>query len=59
MNPYYWPNPFAYSGWGHHKFLPIDMLIKQTWSKKDQSEIVSVHKIFILSDHKSWRLASS
>jgi hypothetical protein len=20
MNSYYWPNPFAYLGWGHHKF---------------------------------------
>jgi hypothetical protein len=28
MNLYYWPNPFAYLGWGHHKFLPIDRLIR-------------------------------
>jgi hypothetical protein len=21
MNPYYEPNPFAYSDWGHHKFF--------------------------------------
>jgi hypothetical protein len=28
LNPYYWPNPFAYLGWGHHKFLSIDMLIR-------------------------------
>jgi hypothetical protein len=28
MNSYYWPNPFAYLGWGHHKFLPIDRLIR-------------------------------
>jgi hypothetical protein len=28
MNSYYWPNLFAYLGWGHHKFLPIDRLIR-------------------------------
>jgi hypothetical protein len=21
MNSYYWPNPFTYLGWGHHKFF--------------------------------------
>jgi hypothetical protein len=44
MNPYYWPNPFAYLGWGHHKFLPIDMLIRQTWSKRMQYEMDYVHQ---------------
>jgi hypothetical protein len=44
MNLYYWPNPFAYSGWGHHKFLSINMLIRQTWSKRMQSEMASVHQ---------------
>jgi hypothetical protein len=34
MNQYYWPNPFAYLGWGHHKFLPIDMSIRQSWPKR-------------------------
>jgi hypothetical protein len=43
MNPYYWPNSFAYLGWGHHKFLPIDRLIRQTWPKRMQSETASVH----------------
>jgi hypothetical protein len=38
MNLYYWANPFTYLCWGHHKFLPIDMLIRQTWSKRMQSE---------------------
>jgi hypothetical protein len=41
---YCWLNLFAYSGWGHHKFLPIDMLIRQTWSKMMQSETTSVHQ---------------
>jgi hypothetical protein len=44
MNQYYWPSPFAYLGWGHHKFLPIDMLIRQTWPKMMQSETTSVHQ---------------
>jgi hypothetical protein len=44
MNLYYWPNLFAYSDWGHHKFLPIDMLIRQTWPKRMQSEMTSVHQ---------------
>jgi succinate dehydrogenase/fumarate reductase cytochrome b subunit len=39
--------------WGHHKFLPIDMLIWQTWSKKMRSKMASMHQIFTLSDHKS------
>jgi hypothetical protein len=34
MNLYYWPNSFAYLGWGHHKFLPTDRLIRQTWPKR-------------------------
>jgi hypothetical protein len=38
MNPYYWPNPFTYLGWGHHKFFPIDILTRQTWPKRMQSE---------------------
>jgi hypothetical protein len=41
---YYWTNLYAYSGWGHHKFLPIDMLIRQTWPKRMQSETASVHQ---------------
>jgi hypothetical protein len=53
MNPYYWPNLFAYSGWRAPQVLSIDMLIKQTWPKKMQSEMASVHQIFILFDHKS------
>jgi hypothetical protein len=57
MNLYYWPNPFAYLGWGHHKFLSIDMLIRQTCPKRIQSKMASVMKkfyqTFILSDHKS------
>jgi hypothetical protein len=28
---------------GHQKFLPIDRLIRQTWSKRMQSETASVH----------------
>jgi hypothetical protein len=44
MNLYYWPNLFDYSGWGHHKFLPIDMLIRQTWPKRMRSETTSVHQ---------------
>jgi hypothetical protein len=44
INPYYWPNPFTYSGWGHHKFLPINMLIKQTCPKRMQSETAFVHQ---------------
>jgi hypothetical protein len=42
---------------GHHKFLSIDRLIRQTWPKRMQSETAYVHqssiKYFILSDHKS------
>jgi hypothetical protein len=37
MNLYYLPIPFAYSGWGHHKFLLINMMIRWIWMKKMQS----------------------
>jgi hypothetical protein len=47
MNPYYWSNPFSYSGWGHYKFLPLDMLIRQTRPKRMQSEMTSMHQISI------------
>jgi hypothetical protein len=47
MNLYYWPNPFAYLGWGYHRFLPIDMSIRQSWPKRIQSKTVYVHQIFI------------
>jgi hypothetical protein len=53
MNPYYWPNLFVYSVWRAPQVLSIDMLMKQTWPKKMQSEMASVHQIFILFDHKS------
>jgi hypothetical protein len=43
-NLYYWPNSFTYSGLGRHKFLSIDMLIRQTWLKRMQSETTSVHQ---------------
>jgi hypothetical protein len=33
--------------------LPIGILIRQTWLKKMQSKMASLHQIFILSDHKS------
>jgi hypothetical protein len=29
---------------GHHKIFPIDMLIKQTWPKRMQSETTSLHQ---------------
>jgi hypothetical protein len=44
MNLYCWLNPFAYSSWRHHKFLSIDMLIRQTWTKRMQSETASMHQ---------------
>jgi hypothetical protein len=47
MNSYYWPNPFAYLGWGHHKFLPIDRLIRQTWLKRMRSKTAFIHWCFI------------
>jgi hypothetical protein len=53
MNPYYWPNRFAYAGWRAPQVLPIGMLIRQTWPKKMQSKMAYVHQIFILSNHKS------
>jgi hypothetical protein len=53
MNLYYWPNLFAYAGWGAPQVLPIGMLFRQTWPKKMQSKMASVHQMFILSDHKS------
>jgi hypothetical protein len=28
MNLYYLLNPFSYSAWGHHKFLPIVILTR-------------------------------
>jgi hypothetical protein len=28
INPYYWPNSFAYSDLEYHKIFPIDMLIR-------------------------------
>jgi hypothetical protein len=31
-------------GLGNHKFLPIDMLIRQTWPKRMQYETTSVHQ---------------
>jgi hypothetical protein len=47
MNLYHWPNPFAYLGWGHHRILPIDMSIRQSWLKRMPSEMASVHQSFI------------
>jgi hypothetical protein len=44
MNLYYWPNLFTYSGWGHHKFLLIDMLIRHRWPKRIQSKMTYVHQ---------------
>jgi hypothetical protein len=31
-------------GLGHHRFLPIDMLIRQTWPKRMQYEMAFVHQ---------------
>jgi hypothetical protein len=44
MNSYYWTNLFAYSCWAHHKVLPINMLIRQTWSNRIQSKMASMHQ---------------
>jgi hypothetical protein len=43
MNLYYKPNLFAYAAWGAPQVLLMGMLIRQTWPKKMQSKMASIH----------------